>query len=104
VSTTHTHTHTHTLTYSLPNKLFYSEEPTRSVAATAKHDFGLEEEWKWEEQNLWLSKEVGARSLAYMPRSVLLFPDRRLLLGERRAPGWSLGWKRGFPSFARERG
>ena len=31
--------------HGLPNKLLYSEESTRSVAATAKHGIGLKEEW-----------------------------------------------------------
>ena len=28
--------------HSLPNELLYSEEPTRNVAATGKHDVGLD--------------------------------------------------------------
>lgn len=81
--------HTHTVTYSLPNELLYSEEPTRIVAATAKHDIGhdieldvgldigldigLEEEWKWGE-NLLLPKEAGGRRQAYT-RRIWAFPS-----------------------------
>ena len=38
------------------------------------------------------------------PEFGLLLLDRRLLSGERMAPGLSLGWERRFPSFARELG
>ena len=56
------------------------------------------------EEKILLSKKAEERGQYTHPDFELLILDGRFLSGERRTPGWSLRWERGFPSFAKEHG
>ena len=99
LSLTHTH---HTHVHNLPNELLESEESARSVATTAEHDIGLDEEWSGGKIACSPRKRGEGAGHPHPDLSVSFWTEA--LFGARRPPDLCLGWERGFPSFARGRG